>query len=95
MILLEASLKRILEKVQQLLRRTKAMQQENDRLHNTVKESEEKLRLAQEQIQLMRTQLDVLKMNAGELTGADKKEIEKKINLYLKEIDRCIALLGE
>ncbi|MFM7672223.1 MAG: hypothetical protein ACKO6Q_06495 [Bacteroidota bacterium] len=92
---MEASLKRILEKVQQLLRRTKAMQQENDRLHNTVKESEEKLRLAQEQIQLMRTQLDVLKMNAGELTGADKKEIEKKINLYLKEIDRCIALLGE
>jgi chromosome segregation ATPase len=81
--------------VQQLMRRSKAMQQESDRLRRTLTETEEKLRQAQEQINLLRMQLDVLKMNAGELNTADKKEIEKKLNGYLKEIDRCIALLSE
>jgi len=71
------------------------MQQESDRLRRTLTETEEKLRQAQEQINLLRMQLDVLKMNAGELNTADKKEIEKKLNGYLKEIDRCIALLSE
>lgn len=71
------------------------MQQESDRLRRTLTETEEKLRQAQEQTNLLRLQLDVLKMNAGELNTADKKEIEKKLNGYLKEIDRCIALLSE
>ncbi|MEN9525889.1 MAG: hypothetical protein RLZZ256_1273 [Bacteroidota bacterium] len=92
---MEANLKRILDKVQQLMRRSKAMQQESDRLRRTLTETEEKLRQAQEQTNLLRLQLDVLKMNAGELNTADKKEIEKKLNGYLKEIDRCIALLSE
>jgi len=91
----ESTLKRIQEKVQQLARRSQSMQQENNRLRKTAAESEEKLKRAQEQIQELRTQIDVLKLNAGELATADKKEIEKKINAYLKEIDRCIALLGE
>ena len=92
---MESTLKRIQDKVQQLVRRSQSMQQENDRLRKTVGESEEKLKRAQDQIQELRTQVDVLKLNAGELATADKKEIEKKINAYLKEIDRCIALLGE
>jgi chromosome segregation ATPase len=91
----ESTLKRIQEKIQQLARRSQSMQQENNRLRKTAAESEEKLKRAQEQIQELRTQIDVLKLNAGELATADKKEIEKKINAYLKEIDRCIALLGE
>ena len=92
---MEANLKRILDKVQQLMRRSKSLQQESDRLRHTLADTEDKLKQAQEHINLLRTQLDVLKLNAGELNAADKKEIEKKLNGYLKEIDRCIALLSE
>ena len=92
---MESTVKRIQEKVQQLVRRSQSMQQENERLRKTVNLTEEKWKRAQEQIQELRTQVDVLKLNAGELAAADKKEIEKKINTYLEEIDRCIALLGE
>lgn len=77
------------------MRQSKATQQENERLRRSVQETEEKLNQAHDQISLLRTQLDVLKLNAGELSGTDKKEIEKKLNGYLKEIDRCIALLSE
>ena len=30
-----------------------------------------------------------------EMGEADKKEFEKRINAYVKEIDRCIAMLGK
>lgn len=92
---MESTVKRIQEKVQLLLRRSRSMQQENDRLIRVMRDSEQRLKLAQDQIQQLRTQLDAVKLNAGELAASDKKEIEKKINAYLKEIDRCIALLGE
>lgn len=92
---MESTLKRIQEKVQLLLRRSRSMQQENDRLLRVMRDSEQRLKLAQDQIQQLRIQLDAVKLNAGEMTASDKKEIEKKINAYLKEIDRCIALLGE
>ena len=29
------------------------------------------------------------------MSEADKKEFEKRINSYLKEIDRCIAMLSQ
>jgi hypothetical protein len=40
-------------------------------------------------------QVSILKFAAGEMSEKDKKEFEKKINLYLKEIDKCIAFLGQ
>jgi len=43
----------------------------------------------------LKQQVNVLRLTAGEMNDADKKELEKKLNTYLKEIDRCIALLGE
>ena len=43
----------------------------------------------------LKQQVSILKVSAGDMSEADKKEFEKRINGYLKEIDRCIALLGE
>ena len=92
---MEENLKRILDKAQQLQRLHKTMQQENERLRKSLTETTEKYNQAQAQIEQLRTQLDAMRLNAGELNVADKKEIEKKLNGYLKEIDRCIALLSE
>jgi hypothetical protein len=37
----------------------------------------------------------VLKVTSGGLGAEDKKAMEKQINGYIREIDRCIALLTE
>jgi len=37
----------------------------------------------------------ILKSAAGELNSADKKAFEQTISRYIKEIDKCIALLSE
>ena len=43
----------------------------------------------------LKQQVNILKVSTGTMNESDKKEFEKRINSYLKEIDRCIALLGE
>jgi hypothetical protein len=40
-------------------------------------------------------QVDVLKVAAGNMNEKDKKGFDKQIGQYLKEIDKCIALLSD
>lgn len=92
---LEEQLKRIQDKLQLLLKQHAALQKENGRLKQELQQAEEKIVAQQKNTEELKQQVSVLKLNAGEMTAADKKEFEKRINSYLKEIDRCIAMLGE
>ncbi|MBE2229738.1 MAG: hypothetical protein IAE96_03725 [Chitinophagaceae bacterium] len=91
----EEQLNRIQEKLQQLLKQYSYVRKENDRLKEELSETKEKLSRNEKMTEELSQQVAVLKMNAGGLAEQDKKELEKKINHYLREIDRCIALLGE
>lgn len=91
----EEQLKRIQDKLQQLLKQHTAVRRENEKLKQELGMAQEKLSLQQLYLDELRQQVSILKLNAGGMNDRDKKEIEKKINSYLKEIDRCIALLGE
>ena len=91
----EQHLKRIQEKLQQLLKQHAAVIKENTRLKEELNSAREKITGQQKSADELRQQVSILKVSAGEMTEADKKEFEKRINGYLKEIDRCIALLGE
>jgi hypothetical protein len=48
-----------------------------------------------DQIELLTLRLEVLKASKGDMTEPEKKSFEKKINQYLREIDKCIAFLNE
>ena len=91
----EQHLKRIQEKLQILLKQYAALQKENSRLIEELKNANQKTSVQQKNVEELKQQVSVLKLNTGEMSEADKKEFEKRINNYLKEIDRCIALLGE
>ena len=39
--------------------------------------------------------VNILKAASGQMTEADQKEFEKRINQYIKEIDKCIGLLSD
>lgn len=90
----EQHLKRIQDKLQQFLRQHAALQKENVQLKEELSKSKEEAKIQQQHIDALKQKVDILQLNAGEMSEADKKEFEKKINTYLKEIDRCIALLG-
>ncbi len=88
-------IKRIQEKLQKLIRQTNTLQKENARLVHELDQSKEQSVAYQKNVDILKEQVNVLRLNAGDMNEGDKKEFEKKINGYLKEIDRCIALLGE
>lgn len=91
----EQHLKRIQDKLQRLLKQHTAVQKEKVRLKDELDSAQQKLSAQQKNAEELKQQISVLKLGAGEMSEADKKEFEKKINNYLKEIDRCIAMLGE
>ena len=91
----EQHLKRIQEKLQQLLKQHTAVMKENKKLREELESTRQKITIQQKSADELKQQVSILKVSAGEMSEADKKEFEKRINRYLKEIDRCIALLGE
>lgn len=92
---LESQLKRIQEKIQHLLKEQTVLQKENQQLEKELCKHKDQSSLQRETIDTLKQQVEVLKLSSGEMDEADKKEIEKRINTYIKEIDRCIVLLGE
>jgi hypothetical protein len=91
----EQHLKRIQDKLQQLLKNHAAVQKENHRLKQELEKDHKEAKEQQKKIDDLKQQVDILRLNAGEMSDIDKKEFEKRINSYLKEIDRCIVLLSE
>lgn len=92
---LEAHIKTVNDKLQQLLKKHVALKKETESLRlevNSLKEKEVEYKFAVHELD---QKVSVLKAASGEMTSPDKKEFEKKINQYIKEIDKCIGLLSE
>jgi len=91
----EKQLKRIQDKLQQVLKDHSALQKENLRLKEELDKNRNQSFTNHQTIEDLKQQVDVLKITSGDWDEGDKKEFEKRINSYIKEIDRCIALLSE
>jgi hypothetical protein len=83
------------EKLQQLLRQHIRLQKENVELKLELKRCQEMDAQRLMRIDELQQQVAILKIAAGEMTDKDKKEFEKKINQYIREIDKCIAYLSQ
>jgi|RhiMetdeSRZDD1v2_1073273.scaffolds.fasta_scaffold35352_4 chromosome segregation ATPase len=88
-------LKRITVKLQELVKKYDNLKKENERLRGELLPSKEREVSLLEQIGNLEQRIMVLKAGAGKLDDADKKELDKRLHTYLKEIDRCISMLSE
>lgn len=91
----EQHLKRIQDKVQQLLKQHISLQKENQALKEELDIIKKETSHYKEDSESFRQQVEILKYSNGEMGDEDKKQFEKRINTYLKEIDRCIAMLSQ
>lgn len=91
----ELHIKRVNEKLQHLLKQYESVKKENERLIKDLTDKKEKQQLYLQQIDTLQEQVSILKAATGKMPEADKKEFEKRINQYIKGIDRCIGLLSE
>lgn len=88
-------IKRINEKLQQLLKRHQQLQKENLRQQKQIEELQVGNKKDAEIISGLQEKVSILKAAAGKMNEADKKAFEKNINRYIREIDKCITLLSE
>jgi hypothetical protein len=92
---LEQHIDRLQSKLQELVKQYQTLQKVNaqqQELINKLKTQEEN---NLKKIKLLEEQQYILKSAAGQLTSTDKKAFEQTINKYIKEIDKCIAMLSE
>lgn len=83
------------EKVQQLLRQYHSLQREAEKLKKGLADAKAAEVAARTKMDELQQQVSILKLAAGEMTDKDKKTFERKLNQYIKEIDRTIAYLSE
>ena len=83
------------DKLQLMLKQYVRLQKDNEKLkaelHQYALREAESKKYAGE----LQQQISILKAGGGEMTDRDKKEFEKKINQYVKEVDRCISFLSQ
>lgn len=91
----EIQFKRVHEKIGLLLKRHQALQKENERLREDLKKMQIRCESIAHDAEKFRQQADVLKLSGRGMEEAEKKLLEKRLNQYVREIDKCIALLQE
>lgn len=92
---MEEQFKRINDKLQQLLKQHLLLQKENEKLKEELQEKKLKIKAQQDSMESMEQKVAVLKKVTGQLDESDKRDLEKRLNLYLKELDHCIGSLSE
>ncbi len=88
-------LKRVNDKLQQILKLNQLLLKENERLSVELQQATESYARQQAKAEELEQKIAVLRHAAGQMDESEKKELEKRLNSYIREIDRCITMLGE
>ena len=92
---LETHIKSVNEKLQQLLKKHIALKKDNENLREELKRCKEKEAEYKYTLHDLDQKVYVLKAASGQMSEVDQKEFEKRINQYIKEIDKCVGLLSD
>lgn len=82
-------------KLNLLLAKLKSVKKENEKLRKELEERSNEVEQNKVKLQQMTLKLEFNNAQDAVASKDSKASLEKKINEYIKEIDRCIALLGD
>jgi len=88
-------IERIRLKIQAILKKQQTLEKENEKLKIDI---ERRLSLEKElkqKVGQLEEQTSLLKASSGQMDDASRKAFEKQLNHYIREIDRCIAMLSQ
>lgn len=91
----EEQIKDINKKLQQFIKRHAALQKENSTLSREINEYREKDKAGIEKINLLEMEASILKASAGKMNEKEKSEFEKRINQYIKDLEKCMTMLNK
>lgn len=90
---MQEQIQRVENKVQQLLREYANAQKEMQRLQKENSRLSDQLAAQRENAKQLDQKADAFSISAGTISDSSKKDLEKRINTYLKDIEKCLALL--
>ena len=91
----ELQLQTIYAKLQKLVKEHELLKKENKKLTDELAKSERLKTAMQEKEKQLQDQVAILKLTGKPLDETGKKDLEKRINTYIKNIDKAISLLNE
>jgi chromosome segregation ATPase len=92
---LELHISQVNSKLQTLLKRYSVLQKQTVQQQEQIEMLKSQLEGNEQKIKALEEQQYILKAAAGSLNATDKKAFEQTIAKYIREIDKCIALLSE
>jgi hypothetical protein len=81
-------------KLQQLLKKYVALQKDNAALRHELGEKRTNEKQLLDKINFLEMQSGLLKASSGKMNEKDKHDFEKKINQYIKDLEKCITMLN-
>ena len=88
-------IQRIQDKLQQLLRQRDFLLKENAKLKEDLRRVQESQADDIKRLGQLKQHVEVLRVSKTAMSEGEKRELEKRLGQYIREIDRCIAMLGE
>lgn len=92
---IDTNIKTVNDKLQVLVKRYLALKKDNENLSEQLRTLESKKQHYDSTIENLNEKINILQASSGQMKDGNHKEFEKRINDYIKEIDKCIGLLSE
>lgn len=81
-------------KLQQFIKKYAALQKENALLSREMEKLKANEKISAEKVESLEIQLSILKGSEGSMTDKEKSNFEKRINQYIRDLDKCIAMIN-
>jgi peptidoglycan hydrolase CwlO-like protein len=88
-------IERIRLKIQAILKKQQTLEKENEKLKTDIERRLSLEKELKEKVGQLEEQTSLLKASSGQMDDASRKAFEKQLNHYVREIDRCIAMLSQ
>ena len=92
---MQGKIKHIKEKVQLLVKHYQQLQKENLQLQLSLEKSNSTNKNLEEKIKQLQHKIDTAKISSSQLSKEEKATLEKRIDVYLKEINTCLSLINK
>lgn len=89
-----SQIQRIEEKIKIKLKLMAKLEKENEAHQKQLEKLTIQNSEFEEQVRLLKEENLILKAATGKISEEDKKQLEKSINKYIREIDNCIGILN-
>ncbi len=95
MVLLDQHIQTLQQKMHLLVKKHQQLEKENLKLKEELNFLKKNSYDNKQEFEIMEMQNAILKASQQQLDDKEKKELEKKLTHFIKEIDRCIAMLTQ